>query len=574
MKAQIKNGGSEGEYSVGVNSVFFNKKKICNSFFIIKSYSRCATRGSYSIIACYTRYDSSVGELTFPREALLGSNLVKELTADGFDLVPGREKLVVRLLAQLVPKNAITYTQLSFNGWHVLDNNHLVYAFGSRLISRPEDRKKVTVNISNKNGSTFSTNGTLEQWQENISERVKGHFLLEFALSLSFASLLLKFTKKHTGFAVNIVGASSRGKSTGLQIACSVYGYAGELGENSRMNKANSTENGIEPLLSNNNDSLVALDELGMFQGAVGELSYRLSSGKSKSRMTSGITQKKQLNWRSLILTSGEIKASEMMEKSSGGRSKAGQLLRFIDLPIEQGTIEDNCGVVDKAKFADQMKRNVSCYYGTPAVDFLKFTTENYTKNELEETVENIHQYYHELLLETFPTDKPELSRVMGNLALVAVGAELAADAGVLLYEEVDGNYPEIEEFILKIAKRYLSTSKVISDAERGVINLTKFLLSNQNKFTKEGWSHGFRVLPKTGSKLFAIFKHSFNEITGHSGANKAVCKILREKGLLHINNNDRSLAQFKHNGERISVYAVSTKILELDENLNPINKL
>ncbi len=573
QRAQIKRCCPNSGFKAKRDGVYLKDKKISNSHFVITSHSECTQSGNFYITV---RYDSISGksvQATFKREELFGNNLGRMLVAKGWDIYPNGERSLIQLLTLVKPKVTGPRSLLNANGWHTLPGGNITYAFGSKLITRPEDRNKV-VRYMSSGQSTFSTSGSLEKWQENIAEKAKGNYLMELALATSFTSMLLYFSEKITGFGINLTGGSSRGKTTVIQIACTIFGNAGETSQNGRVNKAHSTDNGLEPMLAANNDSLMALDELGMFTGALGQLSYMLSGGKGKTRMTGDITQEKQFTWRTIVLSSGEVKASDMMQASTKSEVKAGQLLRFIDISIGNGTIENTHDQsVSKAEFADQIKNSANNYYGTAGVKFLEYLVNNYTRQELSETVENLHQYYSVLLSNAFPTAKPELKRVLNQLALVGVGAELAVHAGVLQYEVTEGNYPAIEEFIIKAAKRYLSESTVISDAERGVIKLKNFLLSNRNKFTEDGCTHGFKKVHRTKGTFFAIYKHAFNELTGQAGAYKAICKILQNKGLLHSNNKGRPLSRFKHKGEEIQVYAVRTKILELDDNLNPLTQ-
>ena len=173
----------------------------------------------------------------------------------------------------------------------------------------------------------YSSKGTLQDWQNNISHHCVGNPLLLFQVSIGFSGALLK--KCHIDYAgFHFFGGSSKGKSTGHKASASIWGD-----ENFRRSwKA--TGNGVEAAAVLYNDCMLALDEIGESDPReVNQIIYALGNGTGKQRANVKGTAKPVNKWRIVLLSNGE-KTLESHFQEKGLAVKAGQLVRLLQVPV------------------------------------------------------------------------------------------------------------------------------------------------------------------------------------------------------------------------------------------------
>ncbi|OKL37603.1 DUF927 domain-containing protein [Domibacillus mangrovi] len=198
----------------------------------------------------------------------------------------------------------------------------------------------------------FQISGTVEEWVKNVFDRIKSHPNALFFVLASFASILLHDLKIDP-FIVDLTSSTSKGKTTALKIAASVWGTS-EL-----VNEFNATKVSIErksaflnsfPLLMD--DSRKADEKL--LQSFV----YTFSGGKSKGRGTLSGSQREQ-TWRNIMLTTGEVSLNEYAAKAGGA---AARIISLSDSPFKN---------VDHTFFA-QIYESLEQNHGAVGLEFLK----------------------------------------------------------------------------------------------------------------------------------------------------------------------------------------------------------
>jgi len=106
-----------------------------------------------------------------------------------------------------------------------------------------------------------------------------GNPILLLSVSASFAAPLLLKAKQQSagGGGIHLIGKSSNGKTTALQVAASVWGGPGYV----RAWRA--TANGLEATAAALNDSLIVLDEISECDPReIGAIIYALANGQGK----------------------------------------------------------------------------------------------------------------------------------------------------------------------------------------------------------------------------------------------------------------------------------------------------
>lgn len=219
----------------------------------------------------------------------------------------------------------------------------------------------------------YRTSGTMEGWRE-IAELCVGNSRLSFALCAAFAGPLLRPAGLEGG-GFSFEGGSSSGKTTALQIAASVWG-----GPN--MSEAGGLRTtGLKASPALHNDNVLILDEMGQVNGRVlAECAYMLANGQGKGRSNREGGIRRSQNWRLLFLSSGELGLSDKLAEN-GLKSRGGQEVRFVGLPVDSSMLTSLHGLPDAGAVANRIKQLASEHYGHAGHDFLQKLTQTETLN-------------------------------------------------------------------------------------------------------------------------------------------------------------------------------------------------
>lgn len=181
--------------------------------------------------------------------------------------------------------------------------------------------------------------GTLKEWQSSVADPADANTRLTLALCASFAAPLLQPLQME-GVCIHFRGGSSVGKTTALHVAGSVWGGPCERGGlNGYKQTWRATANGFEGLAQAHCDLPLCLDELGLIRGDhVSQVAYQLTGGMGATRALKAGSAAPRLEWRVLIISTGEIGLGDKIaEQNTQRRIMAGQEVRFIDVPADAG---------------------------------------------------------------------------------------------------------------------------------------------------------------------------------------------------------------------------------------------
>lgn len=419
-------------------------------------------------------------------------------------------------------------------GWHK-DEDNMLFVLPSQVIGDQQD-KHYDYNPDHYAPSQNALNaaGTLEDWQNYVFGACTDNPLPLFALGVAFAAPLMRlFNVDGGGF--HFWGASSRGKTLVLQIAASVWGNASDpaqLSDGTLIQRWNTTANALEGTALAFNDLLLPMDELGTSSiKNFGQAIYQLSGGTGKQAMNANRDIRKLRTWRTLIISSGEHAISHEVEATTGGQARAGQLIRFIDISVEN--IFPAWGdILETKKKADALKVACSQYYGVAAIPFLAYVV-NMANSELFmlpwlERFELIE----EALADGHANLQPEQRRAIKRFALVACALMMATEAGCIAVDDTT-----IMEAVGHVLGLWLAEFPTVSEAERGVEHLKQFILSNPSRFgdanEKDGVGSNLVGYKDNGNKQrYIIFKDKMAEVCGRPNI-KPVVKLLNEHGYL-----------------------------------------
>ena len=537
---------------------------LCSELQVVSSV-RGFDSNSWGLQLKFKDREGTPHEWVMPSELMAGegNDIQRELLHQGLRINTGtknRRKLVEFLNYSEPGQLARCVNRV---GWH---NRQFVLPNGE--IIGPDQGESLLLMDRLTVKTAFKSEGTLEDWKEQVASPCSGNSRLLFALSSAFAAALLEpLSMESHGF--NFRGDSSQGKTALLDVAGSVWG--GGLMNGYKRTWRN-TSNALESMAQAHCDALLCLDEMGQVNGKeAGQICYMLAngSGKGRSRAEGGLRE--QPEWRVLFLSSGELGLAELM-RSYGQRSHAGQEVRLVDLPGDAG---QGLGCWEKipddltpAAFTEKLKSVSMKFYGTPIRRFLDLLHQEPHCGFLHEGFEQSQKQYEKSHLPR--NSSGQVQRVLRHIILVGHAGELAIRMGILPFREGDCMQAAMTCFTAWLAERGTSGSR---EVDQGIRKLQLFLEQYQDsRFTPYGELTDLTIHHRAGytqeyrgENFFLIQREVFRQEILKDYDPTLIAKALRDKGLLKAGDG-KNLARKTSDGKN-RFYWVNEKILEDPEN-------
>lgn len=280
----------------------------------------------------------------------------------------------------------------------------------------------------------YRAKGTLEAWRDELAALCIGNSRLGFALSAGFAGAIIGLMEEEGG-GINFRGGSSRGKTSCIDAAASVWGAPSKTGPDSFTRTWRSTDNALESTAAAHNDCILPLDELGQADPAtLPETLYMLAHGAGKSRARAGGGNRAAITWRTLVLSSSEESAARLMQQAKR-RIKAGQEIRMLDIPAEvpggHGVFEALHYARDGASFAQAIRAAVLANHGVAGPAFVAKLVEMLAWSP-DLVAQKIAPSVRDWLRRNVPSGADgQVERAARRFALIAVAGEMATQAGI-----------------------------------------------------------------------------------------------------------------------------------------------
>lgn len=375
--------------------------------------------GSWGLLLRFLNSDGRWREWAAPMHLLKGTGeeLRGELLNYGLRFNPKQKAGLVEWMMRQQPSARIIAATRT--GWHA---NGRAFVLPTRTIG-PD---AVRFQSETANAGRFSEGGKLVQWRHQVASMCRENPLLILAVSCAFTGPLLLRAKQQEqgGAGLHLVGDSSQGKSTALQVAASVWGPPGFVGT------WRATSNGLEGAAAGQNDTLLILDELSECEPKeAGAIVYLLGNGTGKQRAARTGAARETMRWRVMCLSSGERTLGAHM--AEGGREpNAGQEARLLDVPATtraHGLFDELHGRADGRAFADELKRTTAEQFGHAGPAFVE--------RLITDTQDLPALYAETRSLPQFQTGDGVESRTAGWFALMAMAGELATEYGITGWE-------------------------------------------------------------------------------------------------------------------------------------------
>jgi putative DNA primase/helicase len=386
---------------------------ICSPIHTVAT-SRSERGDNHGLLLRFITADGAWREYAMPMQMLAGNGdeLRRELLDLGARIHPGQHRhLSVWLMNQYPDEDIVAASR---TGWH---------AEAFVLPARTIGDASVRYQGAPAGHDNFTTAGDLEGWRRDVAEPCRGNPILMLSVSIALAGPLLRLARQQTsgGAGIHLVGDSSRGKTTALQAAASVWGPP----EFVRTWRA--TANGLEATAAGLNDTLLILDEISECDPReIGGIVYSLANGNGKQRANRAGGSRAAQRWRLMALSSGERTLGAHMAEA-GRSSKAGQEARLLDLPATgqtHGAFDHLHGCPDGRTFADQIKQTSATHYGHAGPAFVKAL--------LESDADFKALYARMRARPDLSADGGQDGRAAGWFALIALAGELACDYGIV----------------------------------------------------------------------------------------------------------------------------------------------
>jgi putative DNA primase/helicase len=311
-------------------------------------------------------------------------------------------------------------------GWHEVGGQSVFVLPGATIGPRGSE----TVILDGAAHGPYETRGSLKDWQAGVGTLASGHVLPALAISAALAGPLLHLAGQEGG-GVHFHGQSSRGKTTLLQVAASVWGRGGSPGY---VRAWRTTANGLEGAAASATDTVLILDEFGQVDGReAGAVLYSLSNGGGKVRAARDGAMREPKSWRVMVLSTGEITVDSKLTEDRARKPRAGQLVRMLDIPADRGFgVFDHAGPDDDAgRLAKAFKQAAISAYGVAGPEFVrKLINEQVTGDDICGQVGEFVSAY-------LPAGADgQVDRAAQRLGLIATAGELAALLGVTPWRE------------------------------------------------------------------------------------------------------------------------------------------
>jgi len=346
------------------------------------------------------------------------------LVSDGLRINRNAQRHLADYLAGASIKRRVT--TVFKTGWHEI-GGHAVFVLPEITIG---PRGAETVILDGAAHGPYEARGSLQDWQESLGKLASGHALPVLAISTALAGTLLHLAGQEGG-GVNFFGQSSRGKTTLLQMAASVWGRGGSPGY---VRAWRATANGLEGAAASASDTVLVLDELGQIEArdAAAAL-YSLSNGGGKVRAARDGAMREPKSWRVLTLSTGELATEAKLSEDRGRKARAGQLVRMLDIPTDRGFgVFDHAGPGnDAGALAKQFKQAAISAYGTAGPAFVqRLIAEQVTGVEVRAIIAEF------VAAHVRPGADGQIDRAAQRLGMIAAAGELATKLGVTPFQQ------------------------------------------------------------------------------------------------------------------------------------------
>jgi putative DNA primase/helicase len=526
-----------------------DKEDICVSehYINVTALSRTPESDDWNVRVEFDDLDGNRQIISMLRSILLDNKEPLKILADrGFNVHVKSQKNLLSYLQEAKPTQRIR--QIIKTGW-INDQEYICPSFKASSSNNKENYE--LANVSKDWG--YGISGSLEDWKENIAKYCIDNYILTFSLCDGLSGILLKFFPEISTTVINLVGGTSKGKTTVLQVASSLWGSP------KYVKQWRTTDNSLESIAEAHNDALLILDDLGQVDSKrIGEIAYMLGNQKGKGRCNTDASLKKIKSWSMSVLSTGEIELEDKLNEV-GIKVRKGHKVRFIDIDAivsDHGVYNNLHEFKSGADLSNYFKEQTSKYYGTAAEEYVNSLVR---QDNFVDRFCDLHKKARELLINRFSlhdadgevlrsADVFALRVVTGTMAVLfdvfpeefkieesieLVFGRWLNDRGGKRYVEED----QISKHIMDCIEQYQDRfKKLIKDGDRLLTQSAQLSIQNLLGY----------VLKDTDTITYYIIPKMFDEEICKKYGYKIVKRVLSKKGILQKETDDDGIERGK----------------------------
>lgn len=290
-----------------------------------------AHSGEFRVELAYVSADGAPLTIAATRRAIADSRtMVAELAAQGAPVHGGNAGKLVEWFAAFEHVNAAAIpcvTSVANTGWHVVDGAR-VFVAGAAIGADPDAPPTLALDTRGDRRRMFAAlvpRGTLAGHVAALQRAWEASPVCAAVIAGALAAPLLE-PLRAPNFAIHLVGESSRGKTSMLRCAASVFG---DPASPQWLASWNATATGAELRAATLNDLPQCYDEIGGGDAQAAErMLYALINGGGRTRATRDLTTRETATWRTVVLSTGE---RELADESTA----TGAQIRVVQLPVD-----------------------------------------------------------------------------------------------------------------------------------------------------------------------------------------------------------------------------------------------
>lgn len=297
-------------------------------------------------VTLQTKYLGKTIVKTIPRGNITQMGL-KEISKYGFPTIVSEDN--AEFIAYFVDNESDFPVINTYNnvGWHIINGKE--YFLHRKAITDGRVKK-----VEYNGNIDLSCKGKKKDFNIFFDECIKHSIGLQVVCAVSLASAVVgRLNDKDMKFIFHIEGSSSSGKTTSLMLAGSLWGNP-KISPNGVIKNWNITGNKLVHSAGGNNGILIGLDELSMSNADKTQLTYLLTGGSDKQRMTDDENSVPTFN--TIFCTTGEI---QFKNSNFGGIS-----VRLFEVK--------NCNLTKDKEHAETINDFISNHYGVIGFDFVR----------------------------------------------------------------------------------------------------------------------------------------------------------------------------------------------------------
>ncbi|MGR3870950.1 DUF927 domain-containing protein [Streptomyces graminifolii] len=337
-----------------------------------------------------------------------GRKLIETLGSAGLPAVEGDARAVEKWLAEFEAENVHRIPSEQLARW-------LGWQDDGTFVSSPEDGIKVDTAFEEQRGPAraHARKGTLEDWQETVAQ-LAGYPVPRVAVAAALAAPLLKPLGLNS-FTLDISSRSTKGKTTALQVALSVWADPSEHA--SAMSNWRTTLYAIEKRLNLVRGLVTVFDETMAVTDdtLIDEVLYQLPMNHGKAR--SGGAFGNMLPWETILLSSGERPALSF----TTSQGAAARILGTTIAPFGDGG----------GPTAAAAREGVLANHGHAGPEFIRYILSGLAQPNGREKLKE----HHRTLVDEFRGSGDMTNRRAPMVAALVLAETLACRTGLLPYE-------------------------------------------------------------------------------------------------------------------------------------------